>query len=88
MKCFIIEVEENTSKDYFIDELIKAREKCKKVESDSEILTDVEENEKKKRKRKVINYDSDESDQETEKQIKIKYTVLPPPPKQYCIKGV
>lgn len=66
------------SKNYFTDDLIKAREKCKKAESDSEILTEVEENGKKKRKRKVINYDSDdESNQETEKQIKIKYPVHP-----------
>lgn len=66
---------------YETDDLIKAREKCKKAESDSEILTAVEENGKRKRKRKVINYDSDdESNQESEKQIKLEYPV---PPKKH-----
>lgn len=61
----------------FLDNLLKARQKCKKAESDSELATDLEEDTRRRKKKVVFDSDDDESDGGKENYIKISY---PKPP--------
>lgn len=64
----------------FLDNLLKARQKCRKAESESELATDQEDNNRKRKKKTV--FESDESDGENEKYIKISY---PKPPNRSVV---
>lgn len=62
---------------YFLDDLIKAREKCKRAENDSEIATtDIEEPKTRKRKRKIRPVQSDD-DSDGDDYISITYPAAP-----------